>query len=179
MSQHINLYQGSSIERWLTGHHLFFVEIQAIILAIHVYDQAPTDRNLQTVADLIRGSATSMQFAGNFTRAAYDPVRQSMAHLAEGFSGLLSADHRVLMRELKKLKRAADSSSPAYHDLKDAIEVAYKAHAHVCERFVGDAGSLANKDGTAWKTILSRYLPRALSRIGVLLQMPSQPAGRS
>lgn len=168
-------YRGSSIQRWVAGHHMFFVEIQAIILSIDAYERAPTDANLRTVNDLIRGSATSMQFAGNFTRAAYEPVRKSMAHLDEDFSGAFSADHRLMIGRLASLKRAAESGSPIYRDLKDAIEVAYKAHAHVCRRFVGDEGSLANQGSVAWQTILKRLMPRALSKIGIILKSPTGP----
>jgi hypothetical protein len=78
MSEQSHPYLGSSLERWLTGHHFFFVEIQAIVLSIDAYERTPTDVNLRVVIDLIRGSATSMQFAGNFSRAAYGPVRKSM-----------------------------------------------------------------------------------------------------
>lgn len=159
-------YQGKSIERWIAGHHLFFVEIQLIVLAIDAYDRTPTPSNLSTVIDLIRGSATSMQLAGNFSRDAYEPVRESMAHLDEDFSGIFSADHRVMIRKLAKLKKTSQADSAVHLDLKDAIEIAYKAHAHVCRRFVGDHGSLANADTIAWKTILNKFMPRTLSKIG-------------
>jgi hypothetical protein len=161
-------YVGSSIERWIVGHHLFFVEIQTIIVAIDAYERAPTDANLRAVVDLIRGSATSMQFAGNFTREGYEPVRESMAHLDEDFSGIFSADHRLMIRKLGKLKRAIDANSSLHRDLKDAIEVAYKAHAYVCRRFVGDGGSLANHETVAWQTILNKFMPRALAKIGII-----------
>jgi len=165
-------YRGSSIQRWITGHQMFFVEIQAIILSIDAYERAPTDANLRVITDLIRGSASSMQLAGNFTSAAYEPVRESMAHLDKDFSGLFSADHRIMIGKLAKLKRSMQSVSSTYCDLKDAIEIAYKAHAHVCKRFVGDHGSLANESSVAWRTILSKYLPRTLSKIGFRFEPP-------
>jgi hypothetical protein len=160
-------YDGSSLQRWLTGHHLFFVEIQAIILAVDLYVREPNDANLRHVIALLRGSATSMQFAADFSPAAYEPVRQSMAHLDPEFSGLFSADHRVMMQRLKKLKETVARHPSDFRDLKDAISIAYNAHAHVCRRVVGDGGSLANKDGTAWRTILTTLLPLALERIGI------------
>lgn len=166
-------YQGSSLERWHVGHHLFFVEIQAIVISIDAFERNPTETNLRVVTDLIRGSATSMQFAGNFTRAAYEPVRSSMEHLDKDFSGIFSADHRIMIRKIAKLKRAADDGSAAYCDLKDAIEVAYKAHAHVCRRFIGDAGSLANNSVIAWQTILNKFMPRTLAKIGIRHQSAS------
>jgi hypothetical protein len=76
-----------------------------------------------------------------------------------------------MIRKLVKLKRAAESDSPTYCDLKDAIEVAYRAHAHVCRRFVGDGGSLANENTVAWRTILTKFMPRTLLKIGIVRQM--------
>lgn len=154
----------------MKGHHLFFVEIQAIVLSIDTYEREPSDANLRVVIDLIRGSAASMQFAGNFDRDAYDPVRASMVDVDEDFSGIFSADHRVMIRKFAKLKRAADCNSPTYCDLKDAIEVAYTAHAHVCRRFVGDGGSLANESTVAWRTIVEKFMWRALGKIGFVRQ---------
>jgi hypothetical protein len=160
-------YRGPTMERWIVGHHLFFVEIQAIILGIDAYEREPTDANLAAVTALLRGSTASMQFAGNFARADYETVRVSMADLEADFSGAFSADHRVMMRKLATLKRLADPASSAFHELKQALEDAYKAHAHVCRRFVGDAGSLANEGSVAWKALLDRFLPRALARLGI------------
>ncbi len=167
-------YRGPTMERWIVGHHLFFVEIQAIILAIDAYERAQSDANLRAVAALLRGSTASMQFAGNFARADYEVVRASMADLENDFSGTFSADHRVMMRKLATLKRLADPASAAFLELKNALEEAYKAHAHVCRRFVGDAGSLANEGNVAWKALLDRFLPRALSRLGIVPRKASR-----
>jgi hypothetical protein len=172
-------YRGPTMERWIVGHHLFFVEIQAIILGIDAYERVPSDANLCAVTDLLRGSTASMQFAGNFARADYDIVRLSMADLESDFSGTFSADHRVMMRKLATLKRLADPQSPAFRELKDALEEAYKAHAHVCRRFVGDAGSLANEGSVAWKALLDRFLPRALARLGITARKVGASGARS
>jgi hypothetical protein len=172
-------YHGPTMERWIVGHHLFFVEIQAIILGIDAYERVPSDANLRAVTDLLRGSTASMQFAGNFARAEYDTVRLSMADLESDFSGAFSADHRVMMRKLATLKRLADPQSLAFRELKDALEEAYKAHAHVCRRFVGDAGSLANEGSVAWKALLDRFLPRALARLGITARKAGGNGARS
>jgi hypothetical protein len=172
-------YRGPTMERWIVGHHLFFVEIQAIILGIDAYERMQSDANLRAVTDLLRGSTASMQFAGNFARADYETVRVSMADLESDFSGTFSADHRVMMRKLATLKRLADPHSRAFRELKRALEDAYKAHAHVCRRFVGDAGSLANEGSVAWKALLDRFLPRALARLGIMAPKARRAATRS
>lgn len=140
--------------------------IQGLIVAINEYDRAPSNANLRKVTDLLRGSATMMQFAGNFAPEAYGAVRDSMAHLDADFSGIFSADHRLMIRKLVMLKKAVGGNPIEYRDLKDAMEVAYRAHAYVCRRLVGEQGSLANESSVAWRTILEKFLPRALTKMG-------------
>ncbi len=161
-------YGGSALERWKIGHRLFFVELQMIILAIKEYEEEPNEEKIRNIANLIRGSAATMQFTADFAVSAYEEIRESMGYLDADFSGLFSSDHRIMINELKKLKGVSEKRSRAYCELKDAIEVIYKAHALVCQRFVGDAGSLANSKTVAHETLLSRFMRRTLGRIGAI-----------
>ncbi|MBV9693562.1 MAG: hypothetical protein JO261_07675 [Alphaproteobacteria bacterium] len=164
MTQH--KYSGPALTRWKVGHRLFFVQIDLIILAIRQYVQEPTEHRLRRISDLLRGSAAMMQFCADFGDPSYASVRDSMANVDSNFTGVWSADHRVMIQELKKLRTSSTGWSPSHCDLEDAIRVAYAAHAFICRRFVGDDSSLANKKVPGHKTLLEKFMPRTLAAIG-------------
>ena len=159
-------YRGSALERWKIGHRHFFSQIQSIVLAIKEYRQSPCDERLKVIADVILGSAAAMQFCADFADDDYELVRESMASVDEKFSGIFSADHRMMLHELKKLRASLPERNAARCELEDAINVVYAAHAFVCRRFVGDNGSLANGAAPAWQTITSKFMKRTLRLIG-------------
>lgn len=66
--------------------------------------------------------------------------------LKDGFSGFFSSDHVSLIRILKGLRPALQRLPPelgaAHRSYLHALDVAYEAHAFVCEVFVGNRSSL-------------------------------------
>ena len=159
-------YQGNIFDRWEIGHRHFFVQIQNIILAIKDYEHEPSREKIRTIADLFLGSAAMMQFCADFGDSDYTPVRESMAAIDKDFSGIFSADHRLMITELKKLKKSLPDWDRAHCELKDAIHVVYAAHAFVCKSFVGDSGSLANNKTPGHITLMTKFLPQRLRSIG-------------
>jgi len=140
--------------RWRTGHHVFFVLTQSLIVTLSCFLEARSDgdldlagRSLRLAARLLSGSAAAFVFSGEFSAGQYrDHVRPSMEppSVSSGFSGLLSPDHHYLVRLLAQL-RPALRDLPA--ELADdhrlfvrALDEAYESHKYVCSRFGGDRG---------------------------------------
>lgn len=145
-----------AMRRWLSGHHVFFVLIQGIVInhrrllnALQQQDIASARQAFLRAARLLDGSAGAMLLAGDMPRDCYESIRLSMTPPAvpDGFSGVWSADHRAMMDDLKALKSHIDTLNPVLEPerqaWKAAMDRAYQAHAHVCEHFVGDGPSLA------------------------------------
>lgn len=138
--------------RWRAGHHLFFVQIQSLVIAVNcltaAFDEDDLDgaeAALTLMAVLMAGSAATLRFAADFSPVDYDAlVVPSMKppYLEPGFSGIQSRDHLYLVRQLMKLKsrfRTLDERLvPAHRRFVDALADAYDAHALVCSRFRGD-----------------------------------------
>jgi hypothetical protein len=138
--------------RWRIGHHVFFVLTQSLIIALNCFRQARADldvdlagRMLRLAARLLTASAAAFVFAGEFSAVQYhDQVRPSMEppDVSAGFSGLLSPDHRYLVKllgllrpELRDLPRQL---APDHTLFVTAMGTAYEAHKYVCARFGGD-----------------------------------------
>ncbi|MEM7243345.1 MAG: hypothetical protein AAF429_14270 [Pseudomonadota bacterium] len=158
------------VARWFAGHQLFFVQIQVMIRLLHKYQSDPSEDILDNLTALLLGSAVTMEYTADFTGAGYQPVRASMEAHDPNFSGTFSADHAVMIRHFPALKDAVTDYPEAYQRFRVALEQTYQAHAHVCERFSGDGGSLANDKSVAWETIVGKFLPRALRKAGFPLE---------
>ncbi|MFK0119608.1 hypothetical protein [Streptomyces sp. NPDC090994] len=99
---------GNPRARWRAGHRLFFALTAATVVALRDATARPAGRHpgpaaTRDAAVLLRASAAAMAATASFTPHAYQTeVRPSMEPPAErdGFSGLWSADHRALVRQL-------------------------------------------------------------------------------
>jgi hypothetical protein len=141
--------------RWRTGHHVFFVLTQSLIVVLGCLRAARREgdsdlarRMLRLAARLLGGSAAAFIFAAEFSASQYQArVRPSMEPpaVADGFSGLLSPDHHYLVRLMAKLRPVfRDLPVELVEDHKSfvrALEATYESHKYVCARFGGDRGA--------------------------------------
>ncbi len=145
-----------ALRRWQLGHHLFFIQIQGIVInhrkllkVLNTGDTEQARKIFRRATQLLNSSATAMQFAANMPEEHYNVIRQSMSppNVAKGFSGLWSIDHRTMMDELKNLKNQVNTINSCLTDEHQnwvkAMDNVYRTHSLVCERFVGDGPSLA------------------------------------
>lgn len=152
------------LSRWRLGHHLFFVLIQGLILALRRFELAiAEDRrgeavlHLESATSLLWASAIAMRFAGDFPEEDYnDQVRLTMTppRVSDGFSGLLSHDHHAMLEILKRLRPVFAQPPADLGRSRDrfaaALNSAYQCHIFVCRRFAGDeAPSLRTAKGNA------------------------------
>jgi hypothetical protein len=139
------------MRRWVLGHQIFAALTQGIIFALQDFEaafrqlehQRATDA-LKLAADLLMASATAFRFTADFPPSVYgDVVRPSMMaeHVGEGFSGLLSVDHRqlveLLVRTRPLMAGAATRFASEHKRLTLALNHVYDDHKFVCARFVG------------------------------------------
>ncbi|QHC23792.1 hypothetical protein [Streptomyces sp. GS7] len=163
-------------QRWIHGHRLFFTLTQAAIVGLQDALTAPSARScgpgVEATRVFLRASASAMRLTASFPRSAYERVvRPSMAppqHSAQGFSGLWSADHRVLITRLRAWgamhsEICRDSCKIRRH-LLDAVDEVYTAHIGICERFIGDGSSLLGGTENSLDTLgkLARHRNRLL-----------------
>jgi hypothetical protein len=141
--------------RWRTGHHVFFVLTQSLIVVLGCFlearregDAGLAQRMLRLAAQLLRGSSAAFVFAAEFSAGQYQAqVRPAMEPpaVAAGFSGLLSPDHRYLVRLMAKLRPVLrDLPAELVEDhllFVRALQAAYESHKYVCARFGGDRGA--------------------------------------
>ncbi|WP_327063531.1 hypothetical protein OG196_01300 [Kitasatospora purpeofusca] len=143
------------LERWKTGHRLFFTLNQLAVVALR---QARSGScrftGVVAAAHVLRAGAAVMALTAAFDEASYHrTVRPAMAPPGlplEGFSGLWSADHRALIKELgvwgEHHARLCHPDCTARRALLAALGQAGAAHHGVCARFVGRRPSLAGSD---------------------------------
>jgi hypothetical protein len=146
--------------RWVIGHQIFAALTQGLVMALQEFeaamvagDDVSVGSALALAADLLLASAASFRFACDFPPAAYeDEIRPSMMppHVGEGFSGLLSDDHRTLvqaMTRMRPLMAEAAARFPAGHKrLTAAFQRVYADHKFICARFGGaEAPSLRGR----------------------------------
>jgi hypothetical protein len=139
------------MRRWVLGHQIFATLTQGIIFALQEFEIAarapepePARAALKLATDLLMASATAFRFTGDFAPAAYrDLVRPSMMppREGEGFSGLLSIDHRQLVAMLVRTRplmgETAVRFAPEHQRLADALNHVYEDHKFVCAQFDG------------------------------------------
>lgn len=148
--------QNSVARRWVRGHHIFTSLTQGLTMgfnALEIAEQAQdregADYAAAMITLLMEASAASLEFTGNFPAHFYDAVvRGSMSppNQPDGFSGLLSRDHRQLVKRMKETGAAIEalkSRSPeAHRGIYKALSSVYESHSCVCEKFVGSDSSL-------------------------------------
>ncbi|MEU9117182.1 hypothetical protein AB0D04_36875 [Streptomyces sp. NPDC048483] len=163
-------------QRWIHGHRLFFALTQAAIVGLQDALTAPHSRpcgqGAHATRVFLRASAAAMRLTSSFSRSAYQhTVRPSMAppqHSATGFSGLWSADHRVLITRLRTWGEMhgaiCTDSCKVRRRLLDAVDEVYAAHIGICEHFVGDGPSLLGDSDNSASTLskLARHRGRLL-----------------
>jgi hypothetical protein len=146
MNKNIN-----SMERWKTGHHIFYYIIQTLIivhrdilLALQQGKNMEISNLLNLAKDLLYASISSFKLTADYPEGDYDAIiRPSMSppHYSVGFSGTEGIDHLVLLEVIKELKHI-------FHDLPSnaqiphqgyvlAMKTLYEVHALICESFIG------------------------------------------
>lgn len=147
------------LRRWRRGHQVFFVLIQGLVLAhdalrraLEAGDEAGAREALRLATDLWWASAASLPFAGDLPEGSYEAViRPSMKppRTSREFSGLHSADHAALIRQMRGLreKMAAlpEALQTQHQNYLWSLSVVYQSHAAVCEHFVGQKASLTGQ----------------------------------
>jgi hypothetical protein len=138
--------------RWRVGHHVFFALTQGVIIALSCFRQACADGDIDLAARMLRlatrlltASAAAFVFTAEFSAAQYhSQVRPSMEppDVSAGFSGLLSPDHRYLVKLLGALRPQLldlpPCLAPPHRSFVMAMGTVYEAHKYVCARFGGD-----------------------------------------
>ena len=161
------------LRRWVRGHHVFFILIQALLLAhewlsraMHVAQPSGVHAMLDWATELWWAAGAAFRFAGDFDQRLYATiVRPSMCppYLSEGFSGLHSVDHAELMGLLKAARPTIDDRRlmhPAAHrSYLWALSSVYDSHVYVCEEFVNQGPSLKGNAS-------SKYLSSAVAVLG-------------
>lgn len=139
------------VQRWLRGHQLFAALSQGLVITLQRLQQADAQADaagvehaLLQVALLYDASAAAFRFTADFDPAVYaSTIRPSMGepYTPKGFSGTLSVDHGVLVRQLVALRgplaTAQQLHPAAYQRMRTAIERVYADHKWVCARFDG------------------------------------------
>ncbi|MBT2413415.1 hypothetical protein J7I94_23090 [Streptomyces sp. ISL-12] len=173
---------GIPTARWRAGHRLFLALTAATVVALRDATARPAGRHpgpgaTRDAAVLLRASAAAMEATASFTPHAYETeVRPSMEPPAErdGFSGLWSADHRALVRQLGIWGRAHADACPAGCVVGGVLHAAladvHAAHHGICARFVGHGPSLLGTGADALHT-----LDRLAASRGRLLRPDAAP----
>jgi hypothetical protein len=139
------------MRRWVLGHQIFGALTQALIFSLQEFERAMRRRDregaadaLKVAADLFVASATAFRFTADFPASFYrDVVRPSMMteQVGEGFSGLLSVDHRqlvaVMVRTRPLMVEAASCLASEHGRLTSALNQVYDDHRFVCAQFDG------------------------------------------
>ncbi|MET9323691.1 hypothetical protein ABZX75_26445 [Streptomyces sp. NPDC003038] len=167
--------QATVRQRWIQGHQLFFALTQATVVALRHALRAPSPAGsalgLESAAHFLRASASALRITASFGAQDYhDTVRPSMAppQAPRGFSGLWSADHRVLVQSLREWGLAAPTKPstlrPAHRRLVEVLTDVHHAHVGVCSRFVGSGPSLL-RDAEPGVHVLDRLCQRRRSAL--------------
>lgn len=166
----------SAIVLWQRLHWSFFVNTQGLLVALHRFERALDDADidaakteLYSAAEMMRASGASMRLAGSFGRNAYQTqVRPTMMPPSVGvddFSGLMSWDHATLIKLWKRLRPVFADLPEALHDAHADFVSAYKtlasSHSAVCSRFGGElSGSIRNGKKPALAVLERFYVSR-------------------
>ena len=170
-------YHGDALERWKLVHRSFFVMTAFILLALTKIeaacekdDPAELRAALLRLETLLLGSAVTLRLAGDFPSGAYGAaIRDDMAAYDPEFTGSFSADHARMIKRLAILAQVPPYARDEHGRVLAALDTVYRCHAHVCERFVGRAPSLAQGEaveGTAIDRLLGPFRERSMRRAG-------------
>jgi hypothetical protein len=172
----MDINTNASLQRWYAAHQIFFVIVAGLNLAhtrlemcLNAQDDDGISENLRLCTGLLIASAAAFHLAGDFEKIDdYENVVRPT--LPEGFTGLYSADHAVLMGILKRLRpqlnALQDNDSFRFDHCMylQAMNASYESHRYVCEQFVHDKNSLAGTSGA--QSLRDHFRVRALSNAG-------------
>ncbi len=157
---------------WQEFHWAFFLNTQGLILSLQRFallqdagDMPGAAAELDAAAALMDASAAAMALAGSFTRAQYEAeVRPSMTppHVqSDGFSGLMSWEHGVLVNLWRSLRprfaTLPDALAPAHARFANAYRAMADGHVNVCARFVGQDSASLRYEGREAIASLRRF----------------------
>jgi hypothetical protein len=137
--------------RWIRGHQVFTTICQCLIFGFDSLEEAANvgsaegmNSAAELISDLLLASAHALEYTGDFSAEIYDTViRVSMCQPFQpaGFSGLLSIDHKHLVKRMKAMKPTmqvlSDWSPTLYQNIQTSLSAVYASHKFVCSRFVG------------------------------------------
>ncbi len=169
--------------RWIRGHQIFTGLSQGLIFAVNALVEADNADDVTArshaahlIAVVMDASGHALEFTGDFAVQVYDElIRKNMTppYQPEGFSGLLSADHRELVFRLRAAKPVLDRlgrDDPTRHRrIIDALAGVYDRHKYVCGKFVGvNRASLlmATEGGRSGVEQLERFKATRLRLLG-------------
>jgi len=169
--------------RWMRGHQIFTALSQGLIVGVNALQAATAaqdtparDAAADLIATAMEACGRTLEFTGDFRVEAYeDLIRASMSppNQPEGFSGLLSVDHRELVFRLKAARPAIDrlrAEDPDRHArMVDALTGVYDRHKHVCAKFVGTQRAsllMAEERGRSGVDQLERFKITRLRQLG-------------
>ncbi|EST29680.1 hypothetical protein M878_20330 [Streptomyces roseochromogenus subsp. oscitans DS 12.976] len=131
--------------------------------AAHPDDTAETVLGVRTADAFLTACVAALRLTAAFSPQDYEEsIRPSMMSQGEdgmtGFSGLWSADHRVLVDALRTWgSLAALHTAPpvreAHASLRETLAEVYAAHTGMCRRFTGEGASLLRQRGSCVATL--------------------------
>jgi hypothetical protein len=146
------------MRRWRAGHQLFFTAIQTLNMLFAMTRRAvdnakwvQADKYIRKAAFFMNMSARSIEYASNYHRVQYE--EQIRPLMPPGFSGLMLADHTLMIALLKDLRETVFSEPPeplteSVGFFLGAMEECYDAHNVICETFVNQGPSLRDIDNS-------------------------------
>lgn len=175
--------------RWIRGHQIFTALSQGLIFAVNgleaatrASDTAARGAAADLMATALDACGRALEFTGDFRADLYDDLirtHMSPPYQPEGFSGLLSSDHRELVFRLKAARPAMDTlraEDPRRHaKVVDALAGVYDRHKHVCAKFVGAQRAsllMAEESGRSGVDQLERFKVNRLRQLGPKVSEP-------
>lgn len=147
----VAIHDDAHARRWIRGHQVFTTICQCLIFGFDSLEEAADVQShegmkqaAQLISDLLLASAHALEYTGDFSAEIYETViRVSMCQPFQppGFSGLLSIDHRHLVKRMKAMKptmqRLSEALPDHYQGIQTSLAAVYASHKFVCSRFVG------------------------------------------
>lgn len=191
MSDAIRIPSGPTDEpiRWLRGHHLFFVCLNALIIVLGRTQEAlragELDRarvGLRNAISLLASTGACFRYTGDINPKVFKNTARASMEIHEGFTGLWSKDHQVMIRLLKDTKslfaRLHPSDASLCVEFDHAVSHCWLNHVEVCSIAVGEqlslnasASSSAEVKQTAPRQLRDFYRRKATDGIAVANQM--------
>lgn len=143
--------QSDPLTRWKIGHHVFFVFIQGLLIALYRFKQSAHKRKysdakaaLSSASVITWGTSAALHYAADFKQESYNSiVRPSMEKHSKNFSfsGIMSADHEIMVQLTREIKPLIDglpnSANRERIRFLRAYEASCDSHRFVCEIFGG------------------------------------------